>query len=215
MAAPALARQKVGDALAATVGQSAPQVRAAHILLPTREEAEAARARVTEGGEDFAAVARELSTDESTAANGGELGWFTREEMVAPFAEAAFALEPGAISEPVETEFGWHVIQVEERDPDRPLTDPPDQSSAAGGRRALARGAACRADRDLDAAADADPVRRPTSCLPSGRRRCLRRHHFRSRRPRWQHRVGSLSPARRPGSTPAGGGIDHAILKSG
>ena len=85
---------------------------AAHILLPTREEAGAARTRVTEGGEDFATVARELSTDEATAANGGELGWFTREEMVAPFAEAAFALEPGAISEPVETEFGWHVIQV-------------------------------------------------------------------------------------------------------
>ena len=123
VAAPALARQKVGDALAATVGQSAPQVRAAHILLPTREEAEAARARVTEGGEDFATVARELSTDEASAANGGELGWFTREEMVAPFAEAAFALEPGAISEPVETEFGWHVIQVLERDPERPLTD--------------------------------------------------------------------------------------------
>jgi parvulin-like peptidyl-prolyl isomerase len=123
VAAPALARQKVSDALAATVGQSAPQVHAAHILLPTREAAEAARARVTEGGEDFAAVAREVSTDESTAANGGDLGWFSREEMVAPFAEAAFALEPGAISEPVETEFGWHVIQVTERDPDRPLTD--------------------------------------------------------------------------------------------
>jgi hypothetical protein len=123
VAAPALARQKVGDALAATVGQSAPQVRAAHILLPTREEAGAARTRVTEGGEDFATVARELSTDEASAANGGELGWFTREEMVAPFAEAAFALEPGAISEPVESEFGWHVIQVQERDPERPLTD--------------------------------------------------------------------------------------------
>jgi peptidyl-prolyl cis-trans isomerase C len=78
---------------------------------------------VTEDGEDFAAVARELSTDESTAANGGELGWFTREEMVAPFAAAAFAMEPGAISELVETEFGRHVIQVTERDPDRPLTD--------------------------------------------------------------------------------------------
>jgi parvulin-like peptidyl-prolyl isomerase len=123
VAAPALARQKVGDALAASVGQSAPQVRAAHILLPTREAAESARARVTDGGEDFATVARELSTDESTAENGGELGWFTREEMVAPFAEAVFAMEPGSISEPVETEFGWHVIQVEERDPDRPLTD--------------------------------------------------------------------------------------------
>jgi hypothetical protein len=123
VAAPGLARQKVGDALAAAVGQSAPQLRAAHILLPTREEAEAARARVTEGGEAFGTVARELSTDQATAANGGELGWFTREEMVAPFAEAAFALEPNAISDPVETEFGWHVIQLLERDPERPLTD--------------------------------------------------------------------------------------------
>ena len=123
VAAPALARQKISGALAATVGQSAPQMRAAHILLATRDEAEAARARVTEGGEDFAAVARELSTDQATAANGGALGWFTREEMVAPFAEAAFALEPGAISEPVETEFGWHIIQVADRDSERPLTD--------------------------------------------------------------------------------------------
>src|SRR6185295_13456327 len=79
VAAPALARQKVHDALAETVGQSAPQVRAAHILVPTREEADAARARIVEGGEDFGAVARELSTDQATAANGGELGWFARE----------------------------------------------------------------------------------------------------------------------------------------
>jgi len=123
VATPALARQKVSDSLAATVGQSAPQVSAVHILLPTREEAELARTRVTEGGEQFATVAAELSTDTGTAANGGELGWFTREEMVVPFAEAAFALEPGAVSEPVETEFGWHVIQAVESDPERPLTD--------------------------------------------------------------------------------------------
>jgi hypothetical protein len=122
IAAPGLARQKVADALAAMVGQSAPQVRASHILVPTREEAEAARERIAAGA-DFAAIAREISTDEATAANGGDLGWFTREEMAAPFAEAAFALEPGAISEPVESEFGWHVIQVAESDPDRPLTD--------------------------------------------------------------------------------------------
>lgn len=121
--APALAQQKITDALAAEIGQSAPQVHAAHILVPTREEAAAARARVADGGERFAAVAMEVSTDEGTAGNGGDLGWFTRQEMVAPFAEAAFSLEPGAISEPVATEFGWHVIRVEESDPDRPLTD--------------------------------------------------------------------------------------------
>ncbi len=123
VAAPALARQRVREALAAEVGQSAPQARAAHLLVPTREEAEAARARIVDGGESFATVAREISTDQGSAANGGELGWFVREEMVAPFADAAFSLEPGTISEPVESEFGWHVIKVEEADPDRPLTD--------------------------------------------------------------------------------------------
>ncbi len=120
--APALARQKVSDALAAGIGQSAPQVNAAHILVPTREAAEAARARVAEG-EAFATVASEVSTDEGTASNGGDLGWFTREEMVPPFAETAFSLEPGTVSDPVETEFGWHIIQVAESDPDHPLTD--------------------------------------------------------------------------------------------
>ena len=122
IAAPALARQKVQDALAAMVGQSAPQVRAAHILVPTEKEAREAYSRVT-GGEEFATVARELSTDTGTAGNGGELGWFTREEMVAPFADAAFAMKPGEISEPVQSEFGWHVIKAEENDPDRPLTN--------------------------------------------------------------------------------------------
>ncbi len=68
-------------------------------------------------------MAEEVSTDEGTAGNGGDLGWFTRAEMVAPFAEAAFSLEPGAISEPVRSEFGWHIIRVDETDPDRPLTD--------------------------------------------------------------------------------------------
>jgi hypothetical protein len=123
VAAPALARQKVTDALAAKIGQSAPQVRAAHILLPTEQTADAVRARIVEGGELFASVAEEVSIDEGTAGNGGELGWFPRQEMVEPFAEAAFSLEPGAISDPVASEFGWHIIHVEEIDPDRPLTD--------------------------------------------------------------------------------------------
>lgn len=123
VAAPALARRKVSDALAAQIGQSAPQVHAAHILLPSKDAADAARIRIVDGGDDFATVARELSTDRATAENGGDLGWFAREEMVPPFADAAFALEPGAISEPVQSEFGWHLIRVEESDPDRPLTD--------------------------------------------------------------------------------------------
>lgn len=66
-------------------------------------------------GEDFAKVAGEVSEDPSGKSNGGDLGYFTKEQMVAPFSEAAFKLEKGQISEPVKTEFGWHVIKVEDK----------------------------------------------------------------------------------------------------
>lgn len=99
-----------------TVSEMEPQeeVRARHILVPTQEEAQAAAERIA-AGEAFEAVAGELSQDPGSAAQGGDLGFFTRDRMVAPFAEAAFALEPGEVSEPVESQFGWHVIRVEER----------------------------------------------------------------------------------------------------
>ena len=85
---------------------------ARHILLPTEEEAKKAYARV-KAGKDFAKVATELSKD--PAGDGGDLGWFTKDRMVPEFAEAAFKLEPGQISEPVKSQFGWHVIKVEEK----------------------------------------------------------------------------------------------------
>ena len=72
-------------------------------------------------GEDFAALAREASTG-PTGPNGGDLGYFTKDRMVPEFGEAAFSLGPGEFSEaPVQTQFGWHVILVE----DRRLTEPP------------------------------------------------------------------------------------------
>ena len=86
------------------------RVHARHILLPTEDEAKKALARV-KGGEDFAKVATELSKDPS--ANGGDLGWFTKDRMVPEFSEAAFKLKEGEISEPVKTQFGWHIIKVE------------------------------------------------------------------------------------------------------
>jgi peptidyl-prolyl cis-trans isomerase C len=66
-------------------------------------------------GEDFAKVANEITEDPSGKANGGDLGFFTKEQMVPEFADVAFKLDKGKISEPVKTQFGWHVIKVEDK----------------------------------------------------------------------------------------------------
>lgn len=90
------------------------EIRARHILVRTEEEARAAMAELR-GGADFAAVATRLSTDPGSR-NGGDLGFFRRGDMIPEFAEAAFAMQPGQVLEnPVRTQFGWHVIKVEER----------------------------------------------------------------------------------------------------
>lgn len=85
---------------------------AAHILVETEEEAQEIVA-LLEGGADFAATAQERSTGPS-GPNGGNLGWFGPGMMVAPFEEAVVALEVGEISAPVETQFGWHVVKLNE-----------------------------------------------------------------------------------------------------
>jgi peptidyl-prolyl cis-trans isomerase C len=95
------------------------EVHARHILVPTEDEAKAVLKRV-KGGEDFAKVAKEVSKDPS--AEGGDLGWFTKDRMVPEFAEAAFKLEPGQISDPVKSQFGWHIIKLEGK---REKTFPP------------------------------------------------------------------------------------------
>ncbi len=90
------------------------EVHARHILVEKEDEAKAIAKRV-KGGEDFAKVAKEASKDPGSGKEGGDLGFFTKERMVPEFAEAAFALKPGEISEPVKSQFGWHVIKVEEK----------------------------------------------------------------------------------------------------
>lgn len=89
------------------------EVQARHILVATQGEAETVIKRL-EKGEGFAALAGELSLGPS-ASRGGDLGYFLAEEMVQAFSDAAFALQPGELSAPVETEYGWHVIRLEDR----------------------------------------------------------------------------------------------------
>lgn len=100
---------------------------ASHILLETEEEARAVIAEL-EAGADFAELARERSTGPS-GPNGGALGWFGKGTMVAPFEEAVVAMKPGEISGPVQTQFGWHVIRLNEtRNAARPTLDEVRQS---------------------------------------------------------------------------------------
>lgn len=93
--------------------EAQPEVRARHILVPTLEEAQSIRAEI-EGGKSFEDAAAEYGTD-GTRATGGDLGYFSSGMMVAPFEEAAFALETGELSQPVESQFGWHLIKLEDR----------------------------------------------------------------------------------------------------
>lgn len=93
-------------------GEGEREYNASHILVASEAEAKALQ-QVLIDGADFAEVARTSSTGPS-GPNGGALGWFSAGQMVPPFEEAVMALEPGEISDPVETRFGWHVITLNE-----------------------------------------------------------------------------------------------------
>jgi len=90
------------------------EVRARHILVPTEAEAKAILVELNKGT-DFAELARQKSKDPGAAAQGGDLGYFTKDQMVPEFAEIAFKLEKGQLSEPIKTQFGWHIIKVEDK----------------------------------------------------------------------------------------------------
>ncbi|SOB95120.1 peptidylprolyl isomerase [Rhodobacter maris] len=83
---------------------------AAHIIVPTEEEAKAILAEI-QGGADFATLAKEKSQD-GAAANGGDLGWFGLDAMVQPFAEAVAGMKDGEVKGPIQTEYGWHVVKL-------------------------------------------------------------------------------------------------------
>jgi peptidyl-prolyl cis-trans isomerase C len=112
--------------------QQPERVRASHILITTPENADAAtkaqaKSRAQQilkdikAGKDFAALARQHSQDPGSAVNGGDLGFFPQGQMVGPFNDAAFSLKPGATSDLVETQFGYHIIRVAEKQPARTM----------------------------------------------------------------------------------------------
>ena len=90
------------------------EVRARHILVPTEDEAKTVLAEIKKGT-DFSELAKQKSKDPGAAAEGGDLGYFGKDQMVPEFAEVAFKLEKGQVSDPVKTQFGWHVIKVEDK----------------------------------------------------------------------------------------------------
>jgi peptidyl-prolyl cis-trans isomerase C len=111
------------------IQQQPPQeeVHARHILVASEADAKAALEEVKKGA-DFTEVSKKRSTG-PTAATGGDLGFFTKDKMVPPFAEAAFKLQPGQVTEtPVQTQFGWHIIKVEARR----KSDPPKFEDVRG-----------------------------------------------------------------------------------
>lgn len=105
------AMRKVYDE-AAKAQKPEEEAHARHILVAGEDEAKAVVKRL-EAGEDFVKVATEVSKDPGSP--GGDLGWFTRDKMVKEFSDAAFALEKGKLSAPVKSQFGWHVIRLEDK----------------------------------------------------------------------------------------------------
>lgn len=93
---------------------TAEKVKASHILTASEEEAKKVKEKL-DAGEDFATLAKEYSTDTATSEQGGDLGFFAKGDMVAEFEEVAFSLEAGSISDPVKTEYGYHIIKVVEK----------------------------------------------------------------------------------------------------
>jgi len=94
--------------------QTEEEVRARHILVAKEDEAKAIVADLKKGG-NFEEIAKAKSIEPGAKESGGDLGYFTKEQMVPEFADAAFKLEKGKVSDPVQTQFGWHVIKVEDK----------------------------------------------------------------------------------------------------
>jgi len=132
------ALRKIYDDATKTMGGQQ-EVRARHILFRVNDPNDAAASKAAEDkvkntierikkGEDFATLAKALTEDPSGKQDGGDLGYFTRDQMVPEFSEVAFTLEKGQLSGPIKTQFGWHVLKVE----DKRMREPPPFDQVRG-----------------------------------------------------------------------------------
>lgn len=117
-----LLSQKLQEAMGNEVPTTAEEVHARHILVDSEDKAKAIVEQLKNGAK-FEDLAKSESTDPGSKENGGDLGWFPKGTMVQAFDDAAFKLDVDQISDPVQTSYGWHVIQVLEKDPNRKLDD--------------------------------------------------------------------------------------------
>ncbi|MGE0629326.1 MAG: peptidylprolyl isomerase, partial [Hyphomicrobiaceae bacterium] len=106
------ARRSFDSQVAGSVGQV--QVKVRHILVDSEDKAKEVVEKIAHGAE-FSDMARQYSKDPGSRDNGGNLGYFGRGQMVPQFEEAAFKLAPGEFSQPVKSQFGWHIIRVDDR----------------------------------------------------------------------------------------------------
>ncbi|MFN4156989.1 MAG: peptidylprolyl isomerase [Gemmobacter sp.] len=140
----------------ARFADAAPQTEynAAHILVDAQEKAAELKAQI-DGGADFAELARANSTDPGSGPRGGDLGWFGLGQMVKPFENAVVALQPGQVSDPVQSQFGWHIVRLNEtRVASVPSLDDMRDELAAGIEREVV-------DAHIDALTAAATVTRP------------------------------------------------------
>jgi len=132
------ALRKIYDDATKTMGGQQ-EVHARHILFRVNDPNDQAASKAAEDkvkstidrikkGEDFGTLAKSLTEDPSGKQDGGDLGYFTREQMVPEFSEVAFKLEKGQVSEPIKTQFGWHVLKVE----DKRMREPPPFDKVRG-----------------------------------------------------------------------------------
>ncbi|BDG48522.1 MULTISPECIES: peptidylprolyl isomerase [Parageobacillus] len=103
-----------------------PKIRASHILVKDEKTAKEIKAKLDKG-EDFAKLAKQYSQDPGSASNGGDLGWFGPGKMVKEFEDAAYQLKVGEISDPVKTEYGYHIIKVTDKEEKKPFNEMKDE----------------------------------------------------------------------------------------